>query len=65
MPHPAEIERLGLVRLLDDLDHLGMLGYRLHERHRRVVAQQMAEPGLFSWRQGLTRHHQHLVVHQR
>ena len=64
VPHPAEVECLGLGGLLDDLDHLGMLRHRLHERNRREPTQQVAEPGLLARREGLAGHDDHLVGHQ-
>jgi hypothetical protein len=57
----AEVERLGLDGLLDHLDDLWMLRDRLHERHGRVIAQQVAELGLLLGGESLVGYHQHLV----
>ena len=62
MPHPAEVEGFGFGGLLYDLDYLRVLWHRLHERHRRVVAQQVAETRLLGRGQVLTGDHQYLVL---
>jgi len=61
VPHSAEVERLGLGGLLDHLDDLWMLRDRLHERHGRVIAQQVAELGLLLGGESLVGYHQNLV----